>query len=97
MDIEDEEFNEEDYEDPMPEILPYHFEEAVHNARRSVSDRDLVTYSTFARTLSRSSAAQTGSDGSPLANFTFPNTSTTYKERRMEDEMDEEEEEDLYS
>eukprot|EP00978_Attheya_sp_CCMP212_P024746 scaffold78239_cov46-Attheya_sp.AAC.4 len=97
MHIEDEEFNEEDFEDPMPEILPHHFEEAVRNARRSVSDRDLVTYSAFARTLSRSSAAQTGSDGSPLANFTFPNTSTTYEERRIKDAMEEEEEEDLYS
>jgi len=31
------------------EILPRHFEDAVRNARRSVSDRDLQQYSSFAQ------------------------------------------------
>ena len=40
-------------EDTVPEILPRHFEDAVRNARRSVSDRDLAQYSSFARNLQR--------------------------------------------
>ena len=38
-------------EDTVPEILPRHFEDAVRNARRSVSDRDLAQYSSFAQNL----------------------------------------------
>ena len=38
-------------EDTVPEILPRHFEEAVRGARRSVSDRDLAQYSSFAQNL----------------------------------------------
>lgn len=38
-------------EDTVPEILPRHFEDAVRNARRSVSDRDLSQYSSFAQNL----------------------------------------------
>merc|ERR1719261_1937658 len=61
----------EDDEDPVPEIMPAHFEEAVHNARRSVSDRDLQQYSTFAQTLQQSRAA-IGSGGTSLSGFSFP-------------------------
>merc|ERR1712232_273644 len=49
--MEDEE--EDDDDDLMPEILPRHFEVAVRNARRSVSDRDLSQYASFAQTFSR--------------------------------------------
>jgi transitional endoplasmic reticulum ATPase len=55
---------EEDAEDLVPEILPKHFEAAVREARRSVSDRDLAQYSSFATTLHQSRAAVTG--GKPL-------------------------------
>jgi transitional endoplasmic reticulum ATPase len=61
----------EDSEDPVPEILPIHFEEAVHSARRSVSDRDLQQYSTFAQTLQQSRAA-IGTGGTSLSGFSFP-------------------------
>ncbi|KAH8055836.1 ATP binding protein [Aureococcus anophagefferens] len=40
-----------DEPDPVPEITPSHFEEAVRCSRRSVSDRDLAQYSSFATTL----------------------------------------------
>jgi len=40
-----------DEPDPVPEITPSHFEEAVRASRRSVSDRDLAQYSSFATTL----------------------------------------------
>jgi len=58
-------------EDLVPEILPHHFEEAVRNARRSVSDNDLAQYSRFAQNLQQSRATLTTGGGS-LANFSFP-------------------------
>lgn len=57
--------------DEVPEILPAHFEDAVRNARRSVSDRDLAQYSSFAQTLQQSRANIT-SGGQSLAGFSFP-------------------------
>jgi len=57
--------------DLVPEIMPRHFEEAVRNARRSVSDNDLAQYSRFASTLQQSRANITTGGGS-LAGFTFP-------------------------
>merc|ERR1712224_1189466 len=60
-----------DDDDQVPEILPSHFEEAVRNARRSVSDRDLAQYSSFAQTLQQS-RAQLNSGGTSLSTFQFP-------------------------
>merc|ERR1711991_719592 len=57
--------------DEVPEILPAHFEEAVRNARRSVSDRDLAQYSSSAQTLQQSHAQLT-SGGTSLSTFSFP-------------------------
>jgi len=57
--------------DEVPEIMPAHFEDAVRNARRSVSDRDLAQYSSFAQTLQQSRANIT-SGGQSLAGFSFP-------------------------
>merc|ERR1712032_103011 len=67
-----EEDDDDDDEDTMPEILPRHFEHAVRQARRSVSDRDLAQYASFAQTLQQSRAAVTGSAGGSLATFAFP-------------------------
>ena len=61
----------EDDIDEVPEIMPLHFEEAVRNGRRSVSDRDLAQYSSFASTLQQS-RAQLNSGGGSLAGFQFP-------------------------
>jgi transitional endoplasmic reticulum ATPase len=61
-----------DEEDPVPEILGRHFEEAVRQARRSVSDRDLAQYSSFAQNLNQSRAAMTGPGGGSLSTFAFP-------------------------
>merc|ERR1712232_805540 len=58
--------------DTMPEILPRHFEVAVRGARRSVSDRDLAQYASFAQTLQQSRAAVSGATGGSLATFAFP-------------------------
>ena len=46
-------------EEGVPEILPRHFEEAVRNARRSVSDNDLAQYSRFAMNLQQSRSQMT--------------------------------------
>merc|ERR1711907_659475 len=43
-------------DDAVPELLPRHFEEAVRQARRSVSDRDLAQYSSFAQNLQQARA-----------------------------------------
>merc|ERR1712232_623516 len=64
--------DDDDLEDTMPEILPRHFEHAVRNTRRSVSDRDLAQYASFAQTLQQSRAAVTGAAGGSLATFAFP-------------------------
>jgi len=59
-------------EDLVPEILPKHFEEAVKSARRSVSDRDLAQYASFAQTLHQARSQITGPTGQNLSNFSFP-------------------------
>merc|ERR1711957_1007816 len=87
-------------DDSMPEILSRHFESAVRNARKSVSDRDLAQYASFAQTLQQSRAAVTGSGGGSLASFSFPvqtasGDGTTGAAGASVEE--EEEEEDLYS
>merc|ERR1712194_671458 len=94
---EDMEQDEDEEEaDSMPEILPNHFEAAVRQARRSVSDRDLAQYASFAQTLNQSRAAVTGSGGGSLATFAFPDQSGMVGgEEGKED--DEDDEEDLYS
>lgn len=60
-------------DDEVPEITEKHFEEAVRNGRRSVTDEQLRQYSSFATTLqqARSSVGSGGATGS-LANFQFP-------------------------
>merc|ERR1712159_691786 len=61
-------------EDSVPELMPKHFEEAVRQARRSVSDRDLAQYSSFAQNLQQARANVTSGGGS-LASFAFPTSS----------------------
>lgn len=86
-------------EDLVPEILPRHFEEAVRNARRSVSDRDLAQYSSFASTLQQS-RAHMNSTGTSLATFQFPRNASqpgAGASGAASGAMQEEDEEDLYS
>ena len=58
-------------EDLVPEIMPRHFENAVREARRSVSDNDLAQYSRFAQNLQQSRSQLTTGGGS-LGTFSFP-------------------------
>ncbi|KAJ8909779.1 hypothetical protein NQ315_008860 [Exocentrus adspersus] len=43
--------NKESLEDPVPALVPRHFEEAFKHARRSVSEADLEKYEAFARSM----------------------------------------------
>lgn len=88
----------EEYEKHLEEnevesvVLPSHFETAVRNGRRSVSDKDLSQYLQFANTLQQSRAQlNSGGGGGTLSNFSFPKKGNQYKA------MEEIEEEDLYS
>ena len=89
-----EEDDDDELEDTMPEILPRHFEVAVRNARRSVSDRDLAQYASFAQTLQQSRAAVSGATGGSLATFAFPQSGGGGGAAA---EAEEDDEEDLYS
>ena len=84
-------------EDAVPEILPRHFEEAVRNARRSVSDRDLAQYSSFAQTLQQS-RSQLNTGGGSLSTFSFPrNANNSAPAASGSAPMQQDDEEDLYS
>jgi transitional endoplasmic reticulum ATPase len=91
-----EEMEDEEEEDTMPEILPIHFETAVRQARRSVSDRDLAQYASFAQTLQQSRAAVSGATGGSLATFAFPEAAGATAGGTAAAEA-EDDEEDLYS
>merc|ERR1711871_1300065 len=82
--------------DFVPELLPKHFEEAVRQARRSVSDRDLAQYSSFAQNLQQARANITSGGGS-LAGFTFPNRSGGSGTPGGAAPAADDDEEDLYS
>jgi transitional endoplasmic reticulum ATPase len=98
-DAEEDEMNDDDDddEDTMPEILPKHFEAAVRQARRSVSDRDLAQYASFAQTLQQSRAAVTGAAGGSLATFAFPDQRNNMAATEEGKDNGEDDEEDLYS
>lgn len=83
-------------DDLVPEIMPRHFEEAVRNARRSVSDRDLAQYSSFAQNLQQS-RSQLNAGGGSLNSFQFPGRNPNAAAGANPAAMNEEEEEDLYS
>jgi transitional endoplasmic reticulum ATPase len=84
-------------EDTVPEILGRHFEEAVRNARRSVSDRDLAQYSSFAQNLQQSRAQMSGPGGGSLSTFSFPGAAAGAGGAAGGAAAAAEEEEDLYS
>jgi transitional endoplasmic reticulum ATPase len=88
----------EEEEEFLPEVLPRHFEEAVRSARKSVSDRDLAQYQAFAKALSHSRGALTGTGGRSLMNFTFPTPQRQVENGNAGSPMQlDDDEEDLYS
>ena len=58
--------------DPVPEITARHFEAAMRDARRSVSDQDLARYASFATSLQQSRASISATTGQSIAGFQFP-------------------------
>jgi len=75
-------------EDPVPEITPQHFEDAMKFARRSVSDNDIRKYEMFAQTLQQSRGF--GND------FRFPDGSGGAQTSEAPAEIDDADD-DLYS
>ena len=63
--------NDDNVDDSIHTILSRHFESAVRNARKPVSDRDLAQYAYFAHTLQQSRATVTRSGGRSLVSFPF--------------------------
>ena len=57
--------------DPVPEITARHFEVAMRDARRSVSDQDLAKYSAFSATMQQQRAALNQAGGT-LSGFQMP-------------------------
>ena len=82
-------------EDLVPEIMPRHFEQAVRDARRSVSDNDLAQYSRFAQNLQQS-RSQLSTGGGSLGTFSFPQAQAVGGSGTAGAGANEEEE-DLYS
>ena len=82
-------------EDLVPEIMPRHFEQAVRDARRSVSDNDLAQYSRFAQNLQQS-RSQLSTGGGSLGTFSFPQAQAAGGSGTAGAGANEEEE-DLYS
>jgi len=68
MDMDDEE-----EDDPVPEIRRDHFEEAMRYARRSVSDKDIRKYESFAQTLQQARGFGNFSFGGSNSASTGPN------------------------
>jgi transitional endoplasmic reticulum ATPase len=82
-------------EDLVPEIMPRHFENAVRDARRSVSDNDLAQYSRFAQNLQQS-RSQLSTGGGSLGTFSFPQAAAAGGSGAGAAAADEDED-DLYS
>jgi transitional endoplasmic reticulum ATPase len=95
--IADEEGRGDDVEeyDPVPEIGRLHFEEAMKNARRSVSDQDLAKYSAFATSMQQARSNMSGMDSS--GNFRFPSMGNAGGVGTAGPAVEEDDDEDLYS
>lgn len=68
----------------MPYITKKHFEYAMRESRRSVSDADLLKYESFSQKMKQ----QRGSTGSGVANFSFGANGSTPAAPVQEDDMD---------
>ena len=82
-----------DAEDLVPEITRSHFEMAMRDARRSVSDQDLMKYGAFALSLQQQRAA-IGSGGTSINNFSFPSSANAGGGVA---DADDDDDDDLYS
>lgn len=73
-------------EDPLPYVNKKHFELAIRESRRSVSDADLLKYESFSQKMKQ----QRGNMGTGVANFSFPTDGAVPQNQvnPVEDDMD---------
>lgn len=71
-------------EDPLPYVNKKHFEMAIRESRRSVSDADLLKYESFSQKMKQ----QRGNMGTGVANFSFPTEGGAPQGAPVEDDMD---------
>lgn len=71
-------------EDPVPYVTKKHFEYAIRESRRSVSDADLLKYESFSQKMKQ----QRGNMGSGVANFSFPNGGNAPAAQAADEDMD---------
>ena len=71
-------------EDPVPYVTKKHFEYAIRESRRSVSDADLLKYESFSQKMKQ----QRGSMGSGVANFSFPDGNNAPAAVAADEDMD---------
>ena len=88
-----EEFDETEEYDDVPEITKRHFEMAMSEARRSVSDADLLKYGSFAQNLQQQRGQMLG--GAPT--FQFPQTPGAAAGGGGAAMADDDDDDDLYS
>lgn len=81
-------------DDLVPEMTRSHFELAMRDARRSVSDSDIKKYGSFAQTLSQQRASINQATGTSVSGFRFPDNNTTGGSADVQEEDDDD---DLYS
>ena len=82
----------EDFDD-VPEISKAHFEMAMSEARRSVSDADLLKYGSFAQNLQQQRGQMLGG----ATSFSFPGQGWWKWWRRWKMAQDDDDDDDLYS
>merc|ERR1711916_315723 len=88
-----EEFDEAEEFDDVPEISKAHFEMAMGEARRSVSDADLLKYGSFAQNLQQQRGQMLGGASS----FQFPNQGNGGTNQGSNMGADDDDDDDLYS
>lgn len=71
-------------EDPVPYVTKKHFEYAIRESRRSVSDADLLKYESFSQKMKQ----QRGNMGSGVANFAFPDGGNAPAAPAADEDMD---------
>lgn len=71
-------------EEPLPYVNKKHFEIAIRESRRSVSDADLLKYESFSQKMKQ----QRGNMGTGVANFSFPTDGAAPQTVAVDDDMD---------
>ena len=79
-------------DDPVPVITRAHFEEAMANARRSVTSYDLQKFEQFRTKFDPAYAAKVGKSQNQRSNINWPDDNSTQFKKQDDDD-----EEDLYS